>query len=99
MIEILCRLSEDFAVDWEFNHDHDPGPIGFIRSGECEPRLREQVEAFGDLGGILQEIREDFELLTGGSPSTPSGTHEGGPDDYADGDEGPNILPFRPRGS
>ena len=90
LIEILCKLSSDHGVDWEFSHDHDPGPIGFIRGGVCEQRLREQLEAFGDLGGILRELMDDY----GGQ----SGTSERDPDDEADDDAGPSILPFRPKG-
>jgi hypothetical protein len=90
LIEILCKLSGDFGVDWEFSHDHDPGPIGFIRGGVCEPRLGEQLEALGDLGGILRELTDNSEGQ--------SGTPESDPDDEADGDSGPSILPFRPKG-
>jgi hypothetical protein len=99
LIEILCKLSSDFEVDWEFSHDHDPGPIGFIRGGVCERRLQEQMEAFGDLGGILQEMMGDFETHSGSSPSSPFGTSERDSDDEADDDDaGPSVLPFRPKG-
>jgi hypothetical protein len=98
MLEILCKLSSDFKVDWEFSHDHDPGPIGFIRGGVCEPPLREQVEAFGDLGGILREITGDFETQSGGSSSPPFGTSGPDSDDESDDDGGPSVLPFRPKG-
>ena len=98
MIEVLCTLSRDFGVDWEFSHDHDPGPIGFIRGGVCEQRLREQVEAFGDLGGILREMMGDFETPSGRAPSSPSGTSERDSDDEPDDDAGPSVLPFRPKG-
>jgi hypothetical protein len=99
MIEILCKLSSDFDVDWEFSHDHDPGPIGFIRRGVCEQRVWDQVDAFGDLGGILREMMGDFETQIGTSPPSPSGTSERDSDDEADDDAGPAVLPFRPKGA
>jgi hypothetical protein len=96
LIDILCKLSSDFEVDWEFSHDHDPGPIGFIRGGVCERRLQEQMEAFGDLGGILQEMMGDFETQSGSSSSSPFGASERDSDD--EDDAGPSVLPFRPKG-
>lgn len=86
MIEILCKLSGDFEVDWEFSHDHDPGPIGYIRGGRCESRLREQLDAIGDLGGILREM--DADLDEAGSSAA----------NDEDDDAGPSVLPFRPKG-
>jgi hypothetical protein len=83
LLEVLCQLSRDHAVDWEFSHDYDPGPIGFIRGGVCETRLRHQVEAFADLGDVLTDVRAE---------SDHPGDEEGDDDD-----EGPRILPFRPR--
>src|SRR5262245_31631680 len=51
LIDVFCELSRRFDVDWEFSHDYDPGPIGFIRKGKCKDRLRDQLDAFADLGG------------------------------------------------
>lgn len=89
MVDVLCKLSADFDVDWELSHDHDPGPIGLIRSGVCEPRLREQLKTLGSLGGILREMTGDIDTDEGsGSP----------PSETDDDDPGPSILPFRPKG-
>jgi hypothetical protein len=55
LLDILCQLSRDHGVDWEIGHDHSDGPVGFIRAGECDDEVREQVEAFADLGDILGE--------------------------------------------
>jgi hypothetical protein len=86
MIEVLCRLSKDHGVDWELSHDYDPGPVGFIRGGVCDPRLLEQMEALADLSDMfLNEMTEE--------PKAP-----GGEDAGDDDDDGPSILPFRPRG-
>lgn len=72
----------------------DPRRLG----GVCERRLREQMEAFGDLGDILQEMMGDFETQSGSSRSSPFGTSERDSDDEADDDAGPSVLPFRPKG-
>jgi hypothetical protein len=98
LIEILCRLSREYEVDWEFSHDHDPGPIGFIWGGVCEPRLREQLEGIGDLGGILQELMDEFEPHSRRfASSSRAAEHESDEDDDGDG-AGPSVLPFRPKG-
>jgi hypothetical protein len=56
MLDILCRLSRDHAVDWEISHDHSGGPIGYIRSGVCDDVVLAQIEGFADLGDILGEL-------------------------------------------
>jgi hypothetical protein len=95
LLDILCQLSSEFDVDWEFSHDHDAGPIGHVRGGVCEPRLRDQMEAFGDLGNILQELMDDTDLES--EDFSPPETFDDEPDDDDD-DPGPAILKFRPRG-
>jgi hypothetical protein len=95
LLDILCQLSADFGVDWEFSHDHDAGPIGFVRGGMCEPRLRDQMEALGDLGNILQELMDDTDLQS--EDFSPRKTFNDESDDDED-DPGPAILKFRPRG-
>jgi len=62
LIEILCKLSNAFQVDWEFSHDHAPGPIGFIRGGVCEPGLLERIEHISIAVSALQEKMDEFEL-------------------------------------
>lgn len=84
MLEVLCQLSRDHGVDWELSHDHHPGPIGYVRGGACEGKLREQIEAFADLGDILSD-------LEAGGESEPGGGEEEGDD------RGPQILPFPTR--
>jgi hypothetical protein len=60
VLEILCDVSESHGVDWEFSHDHDPGPIGFVRNGIAESQLREQIDAFAELCGAIGECESDF---------------------------------------
>lgn len=84
MLDILCTLSRDFGVDWEFSHDHSDGPIGYIRGGVCEPEVQEQIEGFALLAdGILHDLM---------------GEQEERPSDDTDDDAEPRILPFRPPG-
>ena len=80
----LATLSKKYGIDWEFSHDHDPGPIGFIRNGIPESRLMSQIEAFGMMAGLLSDELDDEEfqsLLTDSA------------DDNQD-DEPPHILRF-----
>lgn len=55
MLDVLCRLSRDHGVDWQFSHDADPGPIGSIRAGVCDDDVLAQAEMFADLGRILAD--------------------------------------------
>ncbi len=82
LVDILCRLSTDFDVDWEFSHDYDPGPIGFIRDGVADDRLMQQMETFADLPSILDDMRVEID-----EPH----------DDEDWEDDEPPILPFRSR--
>jgi hypothetical protein len=61
LVEILCLLSREHGIDWALSHDHDPGPIGFIRAGVCDDDALAQIEAFAALGDVLAELDEgDF---------------------------------------
>ena len=59
LVQGLCQLSRDHGVDWEFSHDYDPGPIGFIRGGVCDKRLLAQIEAFAGLAEDLSNFGEE----------------------------------------
>ena len=60
LIDILCQLSRDHAVDWEFSHEAHPGPAGYIRAGVCDDEVFAQVEMFADLEDIIAEFTEDL---------------------------------------
>jgi hypothetical protein len=53
LIAILCQLSRDHGVDWEFSHDASNGPIGEIRAGVCDEQVLDHVELFADLGDVI----------------------------------------------
>jgi len=97
LIDVLCKLSADFGVDWEFSHDHDPGPIGFIRGGVCEPGLRDQLDAIAGLGDVMREMMDEIENQPGQLPSSSAGPPEDDDDDRDGGNSEASILPFRPR--
>lgn len=53
LLDILCKLSRAYAVDWEISHDHSDGPVGYIRAGVCDEEVLLRIEVFNDLGDIL----------------------------------------------
>ena len=82
VLDVLCVLSRDHSVDWEFAHDYDPGPIGFIRNGVADGKLLEQIEGIAGLADMMGEMGE--------------GAFEDD-EDRDNGSGEPAILPFRPR--
>jgi hypothetical protein len=72
VLDILCALSKEHGVDWEFSHDFDPGPVGFIRDGVCDLRLKQQLNAIAELADDLQgelDIDEGDETDEDNGPS------------------------------
>lgn len=69
IITALCELSKSQRVDWEFSHDHDPGPIGFIRNGVADQSLITQINAFATLAGELSGLMDDLEGPPDAMPS------------------------------
>lgn len=63
LLDLLCKWSSDFAVDWEISHDYSDGPLGYIRNGVCDSGVRRQCEAFSQLGEIMLEEGLDFPEL------------------------------------
>lgn len=59
LLDILCRLSRDYAIDWEISHDYSDGPIGFVRAGECDGDVLSQVEAFAGLAEELGNLSDE----------------------------------------
>ena len=51
------------AVDWEISHDYSDGPLGHIFSGDCDPEVRTQIEAFGWLAEEMLEGGLEFPEL------------------------------------
>lgn len=91
LLDILCRLSSEHGVDWEIGHDASDGPVGFIRGGICDEEVAGQIDAFAELGGMLGEWLEE-----GTFP--PGIADQPGPFPGEEDEDGPPILPFRPKG-
>jgi hypothetical protein len=98
LLDVLCQLSSDHGIDWEISHDYSSGPVGYIRGGVCDAEVLTQIEAFADLGDILDDPLVDLEPGTGGFPSSTSRRSETDVDEDEDEDGGPSILAFRPKG-
>lgn len=58
-IDILCGLSRELGVDWEISHDHSDGVVGYIRRGECDDDLRNQLAEIEELVQAMQEMGLD----------------------------------------
>jgi hypothetical protein len=59
LFDALCQLSRDHGVDWEISHDAQTEPVGYIRHGVCDSRLRGLPEALADLGNLIAEFEID----------------------------------------
>jgi len=96
LLDVLCRLSRDYGIDWEISHDYSDGPVGYIRGGVCDGKVATQIEAFADLGDIIGDLTAEAENEPGGFRSSAS---SGGKSDMdEDDDDGPSILSFKPKG-
>lgn len=94
VVEILCQLSTKFGIDWQFSHDHDPGPIGFVRGGVADADLENQM------AGILSSVHNEFGSAT--NDASPHGNlaasrrQNESENDSDNDDDGPMILKFGP---
>jgi hypothetical protein len=59
LFEVLCQLSRDHGIDWEIGHDHEPGPVGYIRDGVCDPGLARRAQALADLADSIGEYERE----------------------------------------
>ncbi len=91
MTDVLCELSRRHKVDWQVGHDYEPEPIGEIRSGIIDPELLEQLEAFGSIGELLDDLVEEGDDAESWSLMSMEPVDHG--DDEGD-DEGPRVLKF-----
>lgn len=56
LVEVLCRLSREHAVDWEFRHDEADWSVGSIRGGVADGELEETIEALSAMGEAMREF-------------------------------------------
>ncbi|MGL6094773.1 MAG: hypothetical protein ACRC7O_03080 [Fimbriiglobus sp.] len=94
MLDVLCRISRDHAVDWALSHDYDPH-IGFIRAGVCDGTVLDQIVVFADMSMMLAEEAGDWEADPA-DVETPAARHA---EQKSDENDPPSILTFRPKGT
>ena len=85
-LDILCELSRQFDIEWEFSHDHKPDPIGTIRHGYVDQELQNRIEGIAHATQIFASIDGDQDY--DGQPTAPEKAD--------DEDDGPRILKFGP---
>lgn len=61
LAEVLCELSREYEVEWEIGHDYEPAPIGVIAGGVVDDDLMEQLETFGSIGDLLEDVSDQEE--------------------------------------
>lgn len=52
VINVLCQLSREHAVDWQLSHDEDPEWIGLIHDGNADAGLLARIEALAEIGDL-----------------------------------------------
>ena len=90
LLDALCQLSQEHNVDWEFSHDADPGPIGFIHNGVADDGLIGQLNALAGLCDALAEIMHEFDRDPDGFGLMDDSFEE--PDDRNDDDDPPPTI-------
>lgn len=103
LIEVLCRLSFEHAVDWEVNDGEQTGLTGQIREGVADESLVEQIETLDGIGDLFEVIDEQDDpwvdsaaiLRPRGSAPTPASPNGRGAANRDDpDDEGPHLIKF-----
>lgn len=92
LAEVLCVLSRDHGVDWDIGHDYEPEPIGCICNGVADSELIEQLETFGSIGDLLDDMLEDDDESEWETPGF--GLVDDASSDEDLDDEEPRVLKF-----
>jgi hypothetical protein len=98
LAELLCVLSREHGVNWDVGHDYEPEPIGRICDGIADPELIEQLETFGSMGDLLDDMMGEWDddLAWDGVedllPEEPSGKKEANERRFDE--EEPRVLKF-----
>lgn len=98
LLDILCQLSREHRIDWEIGHDYSNGAIGYIRKGVCDEAVFAEVQDLVNLGEFLSEMGLGDDTCTWSQPPHAPYRRNSYRDDE-NPDDGPRIIPFRPRGS
>lgn len=111
-MNVLATLSHEFKIDWAISHDYSEGqPIGYIRNGKLLPELVQQINTFAEFFQTSAELEQEFSEIenqqstppnkwwnptnnTGNSSNKDTTTND---PSNEDDQEGPHILPFKPK--
>jgi len=85
VIDILSQLSSEFVVDWQLDHDHHEGPIGFIRNGSVDIQLKLEITHIAGIGTVVADALAHL------PEQLPS--HD--PESQDSNDDEPRILKFQ----
>jgi hypothetical protein len=91
MLEVLCQLSRNHGLDWEFSHDDHPEPIGFIRNGVCGAELFERIETLGEMVSFIGGLESEFSEFPGNDPFPTDDAFEKDRDPSDYGGEPPSL--------
>lgn len=87
IIEMLRKLSQQFSLEWEIDHDYSDGALGYIRHGEVDEAVQSFVDVLTQVGiDITTESCE--QLLNGGDDFD----HDDDDDDDDDSDDDEVFL-------
>ncbi len=93
LAEVLCVLSRDHGVNWEIGHDYEPEPIGWIQEGVADADLIDQLETFGSIGDLLDDLASEEEDAAE-AEAVPKGSRRNTNGEKEQDDEEPRLLKF-----
>ena len=59
LLELLCKLSAKFDIEWKIEHDHSDGPVGHIRYGVADDSVQ---STFDGLDAMFDEMGDGLEM-------------------------------------
>lgn len=62
VVDILCDLSSEFGIDWQFSHDHEQGPVGFVRNGVADEDLLHEIKGIAGIGSVVADALDNLPI-------------------------------------
>ena len=62
VVDILCKLSTEYSVDWQFNHDHEEAAVGFIRNGVADEALTNEITGIAGIGSVVADSLDNLPI-------------------------------------
>ena len=62
VVDILCKLSTEYSVDWQFNHDHEEAAVGFIRNGVADEALTNEITGIAGIGSVVADALDNLPI-------------------------------------